>query len=438
MARLRRGFPGVPEVPALKELNDIRDLTGHDLSVLNKDNFDQIANALTNDRYTPQQIDDAYNQLAQVVNRQDVNPDTRGRKAAVGGALLDAVNAEAGTKTNFGGYREMDEVFDSKVSRYNADEVVGALGARTPVSFNGSEVVGGDLITDKKGRINLDTIPSDATQLSRTAPDAVNTDVDKRLGAMLYPERMTDVPPELKRAHAIGKAMMAGDPAAYKKAGMPIEVDRDAAEYITEKMVKGKNNTPLRSTGFVGAGGLGSESRGQILIPGTDVRYNDADKETQKAYKNKRAVDFMQQWLGQGGASIGNPSSVIVPPGKKSHMDHVQSLSSSIDTIGEKGWGYSDDPTNFSYLDEEANVHSKLNYGIQGQHLMMRIADDMRRQGLPFPARLSQSELGDPNRRRLTDEEGAIRLATDKLTMDQVTPAGEKLLDIIQYLNRNN
>lgn len=436
MARLRRGFPGVPEVPALKELNDIRDLTGHDLSVLNKVDFDQIANALTNDKYTPQQIDDAYNQLAQIVNRQDVNPDTRGRKAAVGGALLDAVNAETGTKTNFGGYREMDEVFDNKVSMYNADEVVAALGARTPVSFSNGEVIGGDLITDKKGRINLDTIPSDARQLSHTAPDAVNTDADKRLGAMLYPERMTDVPSDMKRAHDIGSAMMANDPVAYKEAGMPIEVNRDAAEHITGRMVKGKNNQPLRSTGFVNAGGLGTDSRGQILIPGTNVRFNDADKATQKAYKDKRAVDFMQQWLAQGGASIGNPSTAIVPPGKRSHMDHVQSLSSSVDTVGDKGWGYSDDPTNFSYLDEEANVHSKLNYDIQGQHLMMRLADEMRREGTPFPARLSQSELGDPNRRRLTDEEGAIRLATDKQT--DTRKAGEKVLEIIQYLNKNS
>ena len=242
------------------------------MSVLGKEDFDQIANALTNDKYSPEQIDAAYNQLAQIVNRQDVNPDTRGRKAAVGGALLDAVNAETGTKTNFSGYREMDEVFDSKLSMFNADEVVASLGARTPVSFNGSEVVGGDLITDKKGRINLDTIPSDSSKISRTAPDAVNSDTDKLMGAMLFPEKMTEVPSDMKRAHAIGSAMMANDPVAYKEAGMPIEVDRDAAEHITNKMVKGKNNQPLRSTGFVNAGGLGTESRGQILIPGTDVK----------------------------------------------------------------------------------------------------------------------------------------------------------------------
>lgn len=434
MARLRRGFPGVPEVPALKELNDIREYTGHDLSVLNKDEFYEAANALTNNKYSTDALDEAYYQLDQIVNRQDVNPDRRGRKAAVGSALLDAVNAEGGVNTNFSGYREMDEVFDNEVSRYNADEVVSALGLRTPVSFKGSEVVGGDLVTDKKGRINLDQIPSDANQLSRTAPDAVNSDMDEGMKALLYPEQMDEVSSKLKRAHALGLAMMYNDSAAYKRAGSPIQVDDDAAAYIAGRIVKGKNNTTLSSSGFPNAGGLGTESRAQILIPETGERFVDVDKATQKAYKDLRTQEFMKQWLSQGGASIGNPSTVIVPPGKKSHMDHVQALSSSIDTVGEGGWGYSDAPSNFSYLDEEANVHSKLNYTLQGQHLMMRQADQMRQKGQPFPARLSQSQLGDPNRKRLTDEEGAIRLATDKAT--DPTEAGENLLSIIQYLNK--
>ena len=65
---------------------------------------------------------------------------------------------------------------------------------------------------------------------------------------------------------------------------------------------------------------------------------------------------------------------------------------------------------------------------------MMQLADQMRQKGQAFPARLSQSQLGDPNRKRLTDEEGAIRLATDKLT--DVKEAGENVLAIIQYLNK--
>ena len=58
----------------------------------------------------------------------------------------------------------------------------------------------------------------------------------------------------------------------------------------------------------------------------------------------------------------------------------------------------------------------------------------MRQKNQPFPARLSRSQLGDPNRKRLTDEEGAIRLATDKAT--NVNDAGENLLAVIQYLNK--
>ena len=63
MARLRRGLPGMQEVPALKELNDIRDLTGHDLSVLRKDKFTDVANTLTQGKYTAEEVNDAYLQL---------------------------------------------------------------------------------------------------------------------------------------------------------------------------------------------------------------------------------------------------------------------------------------------------------------------------------------------------------------------------------------
>ena len=61
---------------------------------------------------------------------------------------------------------------------------------------------------------------------------------------------------------------------------------------------------------------------------------------------------------------------------------------------------------------------------------MMKLADEMRRQGRAFPARLTQTQLGDPNRKRLTDEGGAIRMATDKAS--GVTEAGENLLSLMQ------
>ena len=318
----------------------------------------------------------------------------------------------------------------------NSDATLLALAPRTEVNIRDDNViVGGDAIVDSKGRVNLDKIPFSANELSHTAPDAVNSDADPLLAAFLRPDNINlDANPGLRRAVQIGSAMRANDPAAYRAAGMPVEVTDDAAEYLSGMFTKGKNNTPLRSTGFVKAGGLGSESRSQILIPGTNTKFTDLSKEQQGAYLNVRNKNLVKQWLQQGGASIGNPRETIVPPGAASHMDHIQSLSSSRDTIGAGGWGDSDATTNMSYLDAESNVHSKLNYGLQGQHLMMLMADEMRKKGQAFPARLSQSQLGDPNRKRLSDEEGAIRLITDKATNS--TEAGENLLEVIQYLNK--
>ena len=359
--------------------------------------------------------------------------DYQGRLNAAGSYLLDQLK---GTGNKYQSYREIDEVFPEEVNIGNAEQVLLSLAPSNKINIDDNgNITGGDAILDNKGRVNLDKIPFSPDELSRTAPDAVNTDIDPLMGVLLSPDKVdTSGNPALQRAVAIGTAMRANDPAAYRAAGMPVAVDDAAAKYIADRLSKGKNNLPLRSTGFVKAGGLGTESRDQILIPDTNIKFNDASKYVQKAYLDQRNIDFVKQWLMQGGASIGNPRATIVPPGKHSHMDHIRSLSSSVDTKGTEGWGYSDDPSNYSYLDAESNVHSKLNYDIQGQHLMMKLADDMRRAGQPFPARLSQSELGDPNRKRLTDEEGAIRLATDKAT--SAAAAGERLLDIIQYLNK--
>lgn len=358
----------------------------------------------------------------------------RGRLNAAGSALLDDI---LGTGSKYQSYREIDEVFPEKLTRSNADEVLNALAPTTKVDIGDDNVIiGGDAILDNKGRVNLDKIPFNPQELSHTAPDAVNSDTDPLLAAFLNPDNIDlTANPGLARAVGIGRAMQNNNPAAYREAGMPIEVTDEAAEYLSGKFTKGKNNTPLRSSSFTKVGGLGTESRGQILVPNTDTRYLDLDKKGQSEYMDQRTVDLTKQWLQQGGGSIGNPRATIVPPGVNSHMDHVQALSSSTDTLGPgKGWGYSDAPENFSWLDAEANVHAKLNYTLQGQHLMMKLADDMRRKGQAFPARLSQAQLGDPNRKRLTDEEGAIRLIADKATDPDA--AGENLLAIIQYLNK--
>lgn len=366
--------------------------------------------------------------------RKAGDPSYQSKLNAVGSYLLDEIK---GTGNKYQGYREIDEVFPEKVNIDNADNVLLSLAPTTQVKIDDSRnVTGGDAILDNKGRVNMDKIPFNPAELSHTAPDAVNSDTDRLMNAFLNPDNVNAVgDPALQRAIALGSAMRGNDTEAYRRAGMPIEVTDEAAGYIADRLTKGKNNTPLRSSGFVKAGGVGDRKREQILIPGTNQRFIDADKATQKAYLDMRNQALAKQWLQQGGGSIGNPRATIVPPGDPSHMDHVRSLSSSIDTVGpDQGWGYSDDPKNWSYLDKEANVHSKLNYTLQGQYMMMKLADEMRKKGHPFPARLSRSELGDPNRKRLTDEEGAIRLVTDKAT--DSTAAGEDLLTLIQLFNK--
>ena len=359
------------------------------------------------------------------------SPDYKGRLNAVASQLLDDIKGtDRYTKSRF-----IDEVFPESVTADNADEVLMALAPRTKVTIKDGVAIGGDAILDDKGRVNMDAIPTNPAELSSTAPDAVNTDADPAMDILLNPGKLKDgASPKQQRAATIGRAMQANDPAAYKAAGMPISVTDEAAHLIAEKLVRGKNNTPLRSNGFVKSGGVGTDSRAQILIPGTDTRFVDADKATQSAYLDQRRDALVGQWLRQGGASIANPSTVIVPPGKLSHMDHVQSLSSSIDTLGpDTGWGYSDSPTNYSYLDEEANVHSKLNYTIGVQHQLMKLADKLRKEGRNFPPRLTREELSNRDRKRLSGEEAMIRLATSKA--EGITEAGENLLTAIQIMN---
>ena len=366
-----------------------------------------------------------------------MDADYRGRVNAAGAELLDIIQGLEGVKQNNAGYRVIDEIFGSDtVDMNNVDEVLGAMAPRTQVLDSNLNVIGGDQIRDDKGRINLDQIRHDESKLSKTIPDEVNSDTDPYMKYMLYPEqyKSEEVPDQFKRAHNIGKAMQADDTAAYKKAGMPISVTGEAGSHIAKHLTKGKNAQPIRSTGFVVSGGLGSPTRSQILIPGSDKVFNEQDKATQIAYKDNRNVDLVSQLISQGGASIGNPSQMFIPPGEAMHMDHVRSLSSSIDTLGPQGWGYSDSKENLSYLDRDANVHSKLNYGIGAQHMMMREADDMRKKGEEFPARLSRQQLSDKDRVRLSDDAGIVKLITSKQTDPNI--AGKRLLEYLQYSNR--
>ena len=63
MAKYKRGLPGLDVTPALRELNEIREHTDHDMSVYDRDTFHKLTRTLTNGTFTDKQIDDAYDQL---------------------------------------------------------------------------------------------------------------------------------------------------------------------------------------------------------------------------------------------------------------------------------------------------------------------------------------------------------------------------------------
>jgi len=74
------GFPGMETVPALKELNEIAKLTGSDLSVHDKDTFFTLARGYTDDKYTDDQLNDAYLQLHLIVDNGGSHDPTFGAK----------------------------------------------------------------------------------------------------------------------------------------------------------------------------------------------------------------------------------------------------------------------------------------------------------------------------------------------------------------------
>ena len=181
-------------------------------------------------------------------------------------------------------------------------------------------------------------------------------------------------------------------------------------------------------------GGAINGSRGDVvLIPGTDTVFSSLDKGDKAAYLGERGDVFLNQWLQQKGGSMGTAQTQIFPPGRPSHMDHIQSLSSSIDVAGDKGWGYSDDPSNFSYLDQDYNVNTKLNYDLQTVHQLSRLADTMKRDGYGanIPPNLTDKQLGDPNRQRLTQQE-AVKELIIKTVQPQDTASLEYALGLLR------
>ena len=59
----KRELPGLKVTPALRELNEIREHTDHDMSVYDRDTFHKLTRTLTNGTFSNKEIDDAYDQL---------------------------------------------------------------------------------------------------------------------------------------------------------------------------------------------------------------------------------------------------------------------------------------------------------------------------------------------------------------------------------------
>ena len=199
-----------------------------------------------------------------------------------------------------------------------------------------------------------------------------------------------------------------------------MEITPEALERFRNVVTKGKADAPIAKAMSTG-GAITGRRKDSVLIPGTERVFSSLDKEEKSDYLGERGGVFLNQWLQQKGRSMGTAQTQIFPPGNPSHMDHVQSLSSSIDVVGpEKGWGYSDTPTNFSYLDEDYNVNTKLNYDLQTVHQLGRISDTLRQAGLGdrLPPNLTADQLSDPNRPRLNQQEAISDL------INRTIPAG--------------
>ena len=340
----------------------------------------------------------------------------------------------------YGKSREMDYVFPDKLTADNVDETITRLGARTPAGLvynDAGEIVGitgGEVIRNKKGGINIDKVPSPkGSEYVKYSPSVVDSSKNALVEAQLYPERFMDATGQLGAARDMGLAHRYNDYDAYRAINNRMEVTPEALERFNAVVTKGKAEQPI-ATGMSGGGAIMGSRGDTVLIPGTDKIFSQLPKEEKSAYLKERGDTFLNQWLQQKGGSMGTAQSQIFPPGTPSHMDHIQSLSSSIDVKGPQGWGYSDDPTNFSYLDQDYNVNTKLNYDLQTTHQLGRLADTLRQRGYggSIPPNLTQKELGDPNRKRLSQNE-----AIGELVMKTIPPtAGEQDLRVALELLR--
>lgn len=338
------------------------------------------------------------------------------RLEAAADALLNDV---LGSK-RYGGTREADYVFPSdELNLGNVDEAITRLGARTPATLQYSDggtiigIEGGNVIRNKKGGINIDKVPSPkGDDYVKYSPSVVDSTKNQLVEAQLYPERFEGATGPLGEARDMGLAHRYNDYDAYRAINNRMEITPEALERFKSVVTKGKAEAPIAS-GMSGGGAINGSRGDTVLIPETDRVFSSLGKDEKAAYLEERGEVFLNQWLQQKGRSMGTAQTQIFPPGTPSHMDHIQALSSSIDTVGpEKGWGYSDDPTNFSYLDQDYNVNTKLNYDLQTTHQLGRIADTMRQAGYgdQLPPNLTSKQLGSKTRQRLTQDEAVKEL----------------------------
>jgi hypothetical protein len=355
----------------------------------------------------------------------------------LGGDRLEAaadvlLNDLTGSK-RYGKTREADYVFpNDQLNIDNVDESITRLGARTPANLTYGKdgkiirIDGGEVIRNKKGGINIDKVPSPkGDDYIKYSPSVVDSSKNQLVEAQLYPERFEGATGPLGEARDMGLAHRYNDYDAYRAINNRMEITPEALERFGSVVTKGKAEAPI-ARGMSGGGAINGSRGDMVLIPETDRVFSSLDKDEKAAYLNERGDVFLNQWLKQKGRSMGTAQTQIFPPGTPSHMDHIQALSSSIDAKGTEGWGYSDDPTNFSYLDQDYNVNTKLNYDLQATHQLGRMADTMRQAGYgdQLPPNLTQEQLGSKTRQRLTQDE-----AVKELIIKTVRPNNTKDLE---------
>ena len=364
---------------------------------------------------------------------------------ALGGDRLegaaDALLNDILNTKKYGTSREMEYVFpDDRLTVDNVDEAITRLGARTPATLEYNDagdiasITGGEVIRNKKGGINIDKVPTPrGADYVKYSPSVVDSSKNLLVEAQLYPERFVNATGAVGAARDMGLAHRYNDYDAYRAINNRMEVTPEALDKFNSVVTKGKAEKPI-AAGMSGGGAILGSRGDVVLIPGTDKIFSQLPKDEKSAYLKERGDAFLNQWLSQKGGSMGTAQSQIFPPGRPSHMDHIQSLSSSVDVKGPEGWGYSDDPTNFSYLDQDYNVNTKLNYDLQTTHQLGRLADTLRQGGYggSIPPNLTDKQLSDPNRKRLSQNE-----AIGELVMNTIPPtSGAEDLEIALQLLR--